>query len=94
MARKKLIMFYGAECPHCHAMLPLAEKLEKEENVKIEKQEVWHNEKNAENMRKYKDIIIKACGGEFGVPAFIDPEKEEAFCGETSYEELKEWAKK
>jgi len=23
-------MFYGKECPHCHKMMPLVEKLEKE----------------------------------------------------------------
>ena len=44
-------------------------------------------------MRKYKNIIVKACGGEFGVPAFVDEEKEEAFCGENSDKELKEWIK-
>jgi len=48
---KRIIMFYGAECPHCHAMMPLVERLEKEEKVKVDRREVWHNERNADAMR-------------------------------------------
>ncbi len=88
---KKITMFYGNECPHCHAMLPLADKLCKEEKIKIEKLEVWHNNKNAEKMREFRSIITQACGGEFGVPAFIDEESKRAFCGEHPYSELKKW---
>jgi len=91
---KKITMFFGKECPHCRAMLPKAEKIEKEENVKIEKLEVWHNEENAEKMRSLEKLIRKGCGGEFGVPAFINQEKNDAFCGEKPLEELKEWVKK
>lgn len=87
-------MFYGKECPHCHVMLPLADKLSKEENVEIEKFEVWHDEKNAEKMRKFETEIRNASGGEFGVPAFIDKENHKILCGETSYAELKKWLKK
>jgi len=90
----KIIMFYGAECPHCHVMLPLADKLSKEEGVEMEKLEVWHDDKNAEKMRKHEKIIKQACGGEFGVPAFIDEENNRAFCGENPYSELKKWATK
>ena len=41
-----LIEFYGEECPHCQAMLPLVERLEKEEGLKVERHEVWHNKEN------------------------------------------------
>ena len=91
---KKILLFYGKECVHCHVMLPLADKLEKEEKVKIEKLEVWHNEKNAKKMRKFENMVRKACDGEFGVPAFIDEKGKKAFCGESSYSGLKKWAKK
>lgn len=47
--------FYGTECPHCINMHPLVERLEKEEGVKVEKYEVWHNEENAKKMREYAE---------------------------------------
>ncbi|MBI4448369.1 hypothetical protein HY643_05300 [Candidatus Woesearchaeota archaeon] len=91
---KKIIIFYGAECPHCHVMLPLADRLANEEKVEVEKLEVWHDEKNAEKMRKLAGIIRGACSGELGVPVFIDEKNKSAFCGEQTYAELKKWAKK
>ena len=87
----KIIMFYGAECPHCHVMMPYVDRLIKEEKVKVEKLEVWHSEKNADKMRKHEAIISEASGGMFGVPAFIDEKGKKALCGEVSYEELKGW---
>ena len=36
----KVIMFYGASCPHCHHMFPIVNKLVKE-GFNIEKKEVW-----------------------------------------------------
>jgi thiol-disulfide isomerase/thioredoxin len=89
---KKITMFYGAECPHCRAMMPLVERLEKEEGVKVEKLEVWHNEKNADRMRKYEAIIMEASDGTFGTPAFVDDKGKKALCGEMPYGELKKWA--
>jgi len=89
--KPKIIMFYGKECPHCHIMLPLADRLAEEEDIEIEKLEVWHNEENAEKMRRYKTEILKACDGVFGTPSFV--KSGQAFCGEISYEELKKWAK-
>jgi len=88
----KIIMFHGASCPHCHHMMPIVEKLEKE-GVDIEKKEVWENEQNAKEMRKFKDIIIPACGDGLGVPAFVNTDKNKAMCGEKSYGELKQWLK-
>jgi len=38
-----LLEFFGTECPHCISMHELVERLEKEEGIKIESLEVWHN---------------------------------------------------
>lgn len=89
-----LIMFYGKECPHCHAMIPLVKKLEKETGIKFKKLEVWHNEENAAKMRRYADVIKPACDGALGVPTFIDLDSKKVLCGETSYYNLKLWAEK
>ena len=91
---KKITMFYGKECPHCHVMLPLADRLSKEEKVKVAKLEVWHNSKNAKKMREFEELAREACGGELGVPLFIDEQKKTAFCGEKPYKELKAWLKR
>ena len=87
---KTIIMFHGRECPHCQAMLLIVDKLIKE-GINIEKLEVWHDEKNAKAMREYSEVIKKACGGDLGVPVFVDKENNRAICGETSYSALKEW---
>ncbi len=81
-----LLEFYGAECPHCHRMDIHVEKLEKEENVKVEKFETWHNEENAIKMAEYDKGL---CGG---VPFFFNTESKKWICGETNYENLKSWA--
>ena len=44
-------------------------------------------------MKKFKEIIIPACGDGLGVPAFINLEKNKAICGEQTYGELKKWLK-
>jgi len=81
-----LLMFYGTECVHCHEMDPLAEKLEKEEKVKVNRLEVWHNAAN-DKIRKQHDRGV--CGG---VPFFYNKKTNKAICGSTSYENLKKWA--
>jgi thiol-disulfide isomerase/thioredoxin len=91
---EKFIMFYGQDCPHCHAMMPLVDKLEKELSIKIPRKEVWNDDKNAEKMRKYAHEINHACGGELGVPSFVNLENKTALCGETNYDNLKLWATK
>jgi len=88
---KKIVMFYGQECPHCHIMMHAVEDLNKDEEIEIEKCEVWHNEENAERMRSYKEIIGQACGGDLGVPAFLDEDEKRAICGEMPHEKLKQW---
>jgi len=88
----KLIMFHGKECPHCHTMMPLVDKLEKEEGIALTKKEVWHNEKNADLMRSYRDIIAPKCGGQLRTPTFMNTETNDIICGEVAYEKLKDWA--
>lgn len=88
----KLIMFYARECPHCRAMMPLVEKLEKEEKISFEKLEVWHDEKNADLMRSYRSVIAPKCGGQLRTPTFFNPETNDVLCGEVPYEKLKDWA--
>lgn len=81
-----LLEFYGEECPHCVRMHHLVDRLEKEEGIKIEKFEVWHNE---ENRKKIAEYDTKLCGG---VPFFFNTLSKKYICGEATYEELKEWA--
>jgi len=90
----KLLMFHARECPHCIVMLPHVDRLEKESDVKIERLEVWHNEKNADLMRSYRDIIEPKCGGQLRTPTFMNTETNDILCGEVKYEELKDWATK
>ena len=58
----RLVMFHGRECPHCKKMMPLVEKLEQETPVRFEKLEVWHDEKNADLMRSFREAIAPKCG--------------------------------
>ena len=84
--KNMLIEFYGRECPHCIAIKPSLEKLQKEEAVKIESYEVWHDEKNAGLMDTYDKNL---CGG---VPFLYNTETKGFVCGEDSYENIKKWA--
>jgi hypothetical protein len=86
-------MFHGKECPHCHAMHHIVDRLV-EEGEDIERLEVWHDENNANEMRKFSAAIMNACGGDLGVPAFLDKNGDRAICGEVSYDRLKEWINK
>ena len=81
-----LINFYGQECPHCVNMAVLLEKLKKETGLVIEDREVWHN---LENAKFLKTCDTNLCGG---VPFLYNTETKNYICGESSYEELKEWA--
>ena len=88
----KLIMFWGRECPHCRNMMPYVDKLENETGIKLEKLEIWHEEKNADLMRSFRDIIEPACGGQLKTPTFLNTETKDVLCGEVEYKKLKEWA--
>jgi len=81
-----LYEFYGEECPHCAAMEEKVERLEENEDVTVEQLEVWHDEENAAKLEELDD---GKCGG---VPFFINTETGDWICGETSYDELVEWA--
>ncbi len=81
-----LLEFYGETCPHCITMKPLVEKLESELSVKVEKFEVWNDEKNAKKMEEFDTGL---CGG---VPFFFNTESKKFICGSASYGELKKWA--
>ena len=82
-------MFYGTECTHCHEMMPLVKKLEKDLGVKVVQIETWHN---AVNKKKLESTLgYDKCGG---VPFFYNEETGKTICGAVSYEELKKWAKK
>jgi thiol-disulfide isomerase/thioredoxin len=83
-----LLEFYGTECPHCIDMHELVERMEKEEGIKVEAIEVWHNKENEKKMEEIK--CFNECGG---VPFFYNTKTEKFICGEADYETLKKWAK-
>ena len=83
-----LINFYGKECPHCIKMDELIEKLKSETGAFVESRETWYNEENAKLLKKYDKGL---CGG---VPFLFNTENGKYLCGESSYEELKNWAGK
>jgi hypothetical protein len=85
--KNPLLMFGGTECVHCHEMDPLVERLEKEERIKIEYLESWHNDENAALLEK---LDGGRCGG---VPFFYNQTSKKIICGSCDYETLKNWAK-
>ena len=68
-------------------MFPSIEKLEKEEGLKIEKLEVWHDSKNRSRYDKSNNII--KCTG---VPFFYNEGSKRGVCGTMSYVDLRKWA--
>jgi hypothetical protein len=68
-------------------MHELVSKLEKEEGIKVESLEVWHNK---ENEARLMELDKEFCGG---VPFFYNLKTNKWICGETSYDNLKKWAK-
>jgi len=81
-----LLEFYGTECPCCIYMHDFVDRLEKEEGIKIESLEVWHNK---ENEKRLLLLDKNLCGG---VPFFYNTKTQKWICGEAEYEELKNWA--
>jgi hypothetical protein len=67
-------------------MHELVVRLEKENGIKIEPLEVWHN---PENEKRLLELDKDLCGG---VPFFYNTKTKKYICGEASYEELKAWA--
>ena len=62
------------------------QRLEAEEEVRVARIEVWHNEANANLMKEYDKGY---CGG---VPFFFNKRTGKWICGEADYERLKAWA--
>lgn len=81
---KRLIMFHGEECPHCHKMMPLVNRLEKDKKIKVIKLEVWYDKKNSELMDKLSKGKCQA------VPYFFNEKTRKSICGSASYEKLAE----
>lgn len=85
-SQERLIMFYGTECPHCHEMDAVIDRLEKEIGKKVERLEIWHDEENAQFMERCDSGF---CGG---VPFFYNEGSGEKICGAVPYDRLKQWA--
>lgn len=83
-----LLEFYGTECPHCITMHELVVRLEKEEGIKVEAIEVWHNEENEKRLLEIDNGEM--CGG---VPFFYNTQTKKFICGDADYGILKKWAK-
>ena len=64
---------------------PLVTKLEKEQNVKVHRLEVWADQKNRKLLEKY--------AGFSAVPFFYNEATGRKITGEAAYDELKRWAK-
>ena len=91
---KRLIWFYGKECPHCKKLHPVVDQFEEQNGMEITRLEVWHDDQNAKLMRQYGESISAACGGDLGVPAFYNEATGKAICGSrVDSEKLKGWAK-
>lgn len=72
----------------------MVEQWEAQSGISIDKLEVWHDDKNAQLMRKYGETISAACGGDLGVPAFYNEATKRAICGaRVDAEKLTKWAK-
>lgn len=90
---KRLIWFFGRECPHCKQLHPVVDKFMEDTGQEIVKLEVWHDEKNAQLMRSHADVISDACGGSLGVPAFLNEKSGKAICGaRINSDKLQKWA--
>ena len=68
-------------------MHELVERLQKEEGMKVQRLEVYHNK---ENEKRLLELDCDFCGG---VPFFYNTKTDKWICGEESYEILKKWAK-
>ncbi len=83
-----IIEFYGETCPHCVALKPIIEGLEKDRGIEVRKLEVWNDAENKKLMMQYEDIIGEACGGFAAVPALVHTETKQALCGAHDAKEI------
>ena len=64
-----MYLFYGKECPHCHALLEFLEPyVESHSNIHLYKYEVWHNE---ENQVLFKDVHDLLKNNSNGIPFLV-----------------------
>lgn len=84
--KSPLLFFFGTECTHCHQMLPLIERLEKETGIKVDQLESWNDQENAKLLASYDNGL---CGG---VPFMYNTDSKKFICGKCEYEDLKNWA--
>lgn len=85
---KRLLFFYGEECPHCHKLMPRIEEVEKDLGVKFERFEVWHNEENAKMLKEYDRGF---CGG---VPFLYNTGSNDWICGAVETDKVHAFASK
>ena len=88
---KQIIQFYGKECPYCKALEPAVEKLEKDDDVRVTKLEVWYDEDNKKKMEGLQPLFDESCGGSLVTPSFYDEEGGRVLCNPETYENLKKW---
>lgn len=77
-------MFYSDNCDPCVVMDPLVSELEKSEDVKVERFEVWYNQENKKLLGEYAGFAT--------IPFFYNEKTGQKISGETDYETLKTWA--
>ncbi len=87
-SEKRLLFFYGDECPHCHSLMPTVAQVEKELGVKFERFEVWHNSENAEILKGYDRGF---CGG---VPFLYNTASNDWICGNVDPDKVHAFASK
>lgn len=56
--KNETVFYYGITCPHCKEVEEWMKKNKIEEKIKIEKKEVYQNQKNAQELKK----VAEGCG--------------------------------
>ena len=67
-----IVLFYGAECPHCKVVEDFITQNNINAKVKITQLEVWHNASNAKLLVNVATKICKITGNSVGVPFLYD----------------------
>ena len=80
-----LNFYYGEECPHCHHMMPLVDKLIGE-GREIQKFETWHNEEHAAMLEKADGGVVVVCR------SFSQYRHNQFICGAADEERVRAWA--
>lgn len=86
--KKRLLFFYGDECPHCHTLMPRIDEVEKDLGITFERIEVWHNTENAEILKGYDKGF---CGG---VPFLYNTATKDWICGAVETDKVHAFASK